>query len=443
MGSFFTGVRIIGGPVPLVIACVGLILVAVLILRRRRTAGRKWPWAVVASLIIGAVVGLGITWLFVDVLNAFDTSLSPLSRAWIAASFAAIALALVNLRRSRARRKVGALASVLVFVLVGATGVNAEFGQYTTIGSLTGASPYENMPAQVLLDQKAAIDSGVRAAGAIWKNWTPPADLPAKGIVGHITIPATVSHFQAREALVYLPPAALVSNPPALPVLVMMSGQPGSPDHVFAAGHLDSLFDAIASHNGGLAPIVVVPDQLSAPGVNPMCVDSTIGNSATYLTVDVPNWIRGNLHVQSGASAWAIGGFSQGGTCSIQLGADHPELFGSILDVSGELEPHAGSAEQTIAKGFGGNAAAYAAAKPLAVLARHAPYADTVAVFAVGALDSRYNPIVRTVTAAAEKAGMRTTFLSSPGTSHDWSTVRYAIQNGMPVILAHMGLTKP
>ena len=443
MGSFFTGVRIIGGPVPLVIACVGLILFAILILRRRRTAGPKWPWAVVASLIIGAAVGLGITWLFVDVLNAFDTSLSPVSRAWIAASFAGIALALVNLRRSRVRRKVGALASVLVFVLVGATGVNAEFGQYTTIGSLTGASPFENMPAQVLLDQKAATDSGVRAAGAIWKHWTPPADLPANGIVGHITIPATVSHFRARDALVYLPPAALVSSPPALPVLVMMSGQPGSPDHVFAAGHLDRLFDTIASHNAGLAPIVVVPDQLSAPGVNPMCVDSTIGNSATYLTVDVPNWIRGNLHVQSGASSWAIGGFSQGGTCSIQLGADHPELFGSILDVSGELEPHVGSAEQTIATGFGGNAAAYAAAKPLALLARHAPYADTVGVFAVGGLDSRYNPIVRTVTAAAEKAGMRTTFLSSPGTSHDWSTVQYAIQNGMPVILAHMGLTKP
>ncbi len=443
MDPFFARMQIIDGPLPIVLLSIAVVLIILLVLRRRRTAGRKWPLTVAVALIIGAAVGLGACWLFVDLLNAFNTSLSPISRAWVAAAFAASALALVNLRRSRVRRKLGALASILVFVLVGAVGVNAQFGQYTTIGSLTGASPFENLPTKVLLDQKAAIGSGVIAAGAMWNNWTPPADLPANGIVGHIVIPSTVSHFQAREALVYLPPAALVSNPPALPVLVMLSGQPGSPDHVFAAGHLDRLFDTFASQNGGLAPIIVVPDQLSAPNVNPMCVDSKIGNSATYLTVDVPNWIKSNLHVQSGASSWAIGGFSQGGTCSIQLGAGHPELFGSILDVAGELEPHVGSPEQTIANGFGGDAAAYDAAKPLAVLAGHAPYSDTVGVFTAGALDSRYTPIIAEVAAAAKKAGMRTTILSSPGTSHDWSTVRYAVENGMPLILQHMGLTKP
>lgn len=443
MGSFFAGMRIVDGPLPTGLFFLALVLIIILALRRREAAGKKWPLTVVSSLIIGAAVGLGTCWLFVDVFNAFDTSLSPLSRTWIAAAFAAIALALVNLRRSRIARKVGALGAIFLFALVAAVGVNAEFGQYTTIESLTGASPYESLPSQVLLDQKAAISTGAGVASAVSKDWAKPTDLPSHGIVGHITIPATVSHFAAREALVYLPPAALVSNPPALPVFVMLSGQPGSPDHVFAAGHIDRLFDAIAAQNRGLAPIVVVPDQLSSPGVNPMCVDSIIGNSATYLTVDVPNWIRSNLNVQSAASSWAIGGFSQGGTCSIQLGAGHPELFGSILDVSGELEPHEGSVEQTIAAGFAGNAAAYDAAKPLTELARRAPYADTVGVFAVGALDSRFGPFAKTIATAAQKAGMRTTLLSSPGTSHDWSTVRYAIENGMPLILKHMGLIQP
>lgn len=441
MVSFFAGVRIISGPLPFAMLCFAILLVAILLFRRRSTAGRGWPVVVFAFVTAGAGFGLAACWLVVDVINAFDTSLSPAARVWVAASFAAIALGLANLRRSRARRKLGALASILVFVLVGAGAVNAEFGQYTTIGSLTGVSSFGALPAQSLQAQRAALAIQAPPAHDLWNTWTPPANLPSRGIVGTVTIPATVSHFAARKAFVYLPPAALVPDPPRLPVLVMMSGQPGSPENVIAAGHIDHLFDAIARQNRGLAPIVVVPDQLSAPGVNPMCVDSPLGNSATYLTTDVPTWIRANLNVASAASSWAIGGFSQGGTCAIQLGAAHPQIFGSILDVSGELAPHTGTPAQTIASGFGGDTAAYDAAKPLALLADHAPYADMVGVFAAGSLDSRYEPMITTVAAAAGAAGIRTTVLTSPGTSHDWSTVRYAIENGMPVILKQMGLT--
>ena len=110
-------------------------------------------------------------------------------------------------------------------------------------------------------------------------------------------------------------------NPPALPVLVMLSGQPGSPENLFLAGHIDAELDAYARQHDGLAPIIVAPDQLSAPDVNPMCVDSAIGNSATYLTVDVPAWIRANLHVDDGPGGWGIGGFSQGAAAVAVLSA--------------------------------------------------------------------------------------------------------------------------
>lgn len=441
MDAFLTGIRIIGGPVPVVLTVVAIVTAVALAARRRRSAGRRWPVVVLSAIAAGGAVGLLLTWVLGDVLNAFDVNLSPVSRAWVAAAFAAIALAIVSLRRSTARRRAGAVGAMLVFLLAGALGVNADFGQYTTVGSITGASAYAPLPTPILAKQYAGAASTGKAVLPLGRTWRAPAGMPARGVVGTVTIAATVSHFPARSAVVYLPPAALVADPPSLPVLVMLSGQPGSPENVFAAGHVDTLLDRIASQNGGLAPIVVVPDQLSAPTVNPMCVDSAIGNSATYLTVDVPRWIRSNLRVQSAAAAWAIGGFSQGGTCAIQLGADHPELFGSILDVSGELEPKIGSPAVTLANGFAGNSAAYEAAKPLTILARRAPYADTVGVFGVGTLDSRFTPGIETVAAAAAAAGIQTTVLHSPGTAHDWATVRYTIQKGIPTILAHMGLT--
>ncbi|MEO8095724.1 MAG: alpha/beta hydrolase-fold protein, partial [Pseudolysinimonas sp.] len=356
---------------------------------------------------------------------------------------AGIADAVVSLPRSRAPRRALSITSIVIFALLGALGVNGDFGQYPTLASVLGISSIPDLPTSLVKAQRAAAGSASATVLPLWQTWHAPADLPKRGVVGAITITAAVSHFHARRALVYLPPAALVPNPPALPVLVMLSGQPGSPENIFISGHLNTIADRIAAANNGLAPIVVVPDQLTAPGVNPMCVDSKIGNSATYLTVDVPNWIRANLNVQSATQSWGIGGFSQGGTCAVQLGAGHPEIFGSILDISGELEPKVGSLEETIARGFAGDAAAYDRAKPLSILAANSPYRNTVGVFAAGSLDSKYTPWIATVSAAASAAGIRTTVFSSPGTAHDWYTVRYVLAKGLPVLYSQMGLMRP
>jgi S-formylglutathione hydrolase FrmB len=54
-----------------------------------------------------------------------------------------------------------------------------------------------------------------------------------------------------------------------------------------------------------------------------------------------------------------VAGFSEGGTCAIQFGAGFPALFGSIVDVSGQVRPLNGSVTHTVRVGFGGSAAAY------------------------------------------------------------------------------------
>lgn len=273
-------------------------------------------------------------------------------------------------------------------------------------------------------------------------TWEPPADLPQQGRLLRVAVPGTTSHFVARDALLWLPPAALVADPPPLPVAVLMAGQSrgAGPDDLETAGHIAQTMDAIASLNRGLAPIVVVPDQLGPQSGNPMCIDGPLGNSSTYLEHDVPAWITSHLRVQTGAAAWMIGGFSQGGTCAIQLGAGDPARYGNIVDVSGELGPTLGNAARTIALGFSGDAAAYRAAQPLAMMARHGRYPATAAFFTAAALDHKYGPAMPVVAARAAAVGMHVTTWVLPGARHDWAMASAALAAGMAWLEPHVGL---
>jgi S-formylglutathione hydrolase FrmB len=150
--------------------------------------------------------------------------------------------------------------------------------------------------------------------------------------------------------------------------------------------------------------------------------------------------VRAIFRVAQGPGGWAIAGFSQGGTCAIQLGAAHPSLYGTLFDISGELTPKAGTAEQSAQAAFGGNAAAYAAAAPAAILAAHAPYRSLTAIFAVGENDARYLAWTHTLADAAAAAGVRTVAFVSPGTGHDWHTVRYAWTAALPALTQALGL---
>jgi enterochelin esterase-like enzyme len=274
-------------------------------------------------------------------------------------------------------------------------------------------------------------------------TWVAPPDMPSAGTASLTDIPPTVSGFDPRQGVVYLPPAALVANPPDLPVLIVLSGQPGTPEDPLVSSHLRESLDAYAAAHQGLAPIVVSPDQLGAPDRNPLCIDSKAGgNSATYLTVDVPNWIKGHLNVLDSPGSWGIGGLSQGGTCSIQLGAAHPELFSAILDASGEVHPALGDDATTIANGFGGDAAAFEAARPSTIMAAHAPYTDMFAVFGVGSDDAAYLPGIKQLYAQAQAAGMTATYIEAPGSAHDATTWSYVFKNGLTLIADHWGLNR-
>jgi len=425
-----TGTRLL---VPVYVLAAALAVWTVVGPARERHRGRRALFRV-GGVVVGAVTGVVVVWWTGDVQDDFGVAFTPVTRMWVAFAFAGVALLLVVAVQGGWLARVLAVAAAGALLLSAGLGVNVDFGFYKDVEQAVATNPYRS--ATLPVATHAAAGRPVSIA-----DWHAPSDMPREGETLSVRIPGTVSHFRARKAVVWLPPAAQVADPPRLPVLVALSGQPGQPADLFQTGNLGGFLDRYAAAHQGLAPIVVSPDQLGAPNRNPMCVDSRrLGRSATYVMTDTVRWIDHHLPVASGPGSWGVLGFSEGATCAMQFSTAHPDVFGTALAISSELAPVTGNAQLSTQLAFGGSAAAYRAAGPVAIMAAHAPYRHHLTVFGCGQDDAPYRASTGMLRAAAERAGMQTQLIVSPGSAHDWNTVRYVLANGLPAVLAHLGL---
>ncbi|GAA4479082.1 alpha/beta hydrolase [Microbacterium panaciterrae] len=277
----------------------------------------------------------------------------------------------------------------------------------------------------------------------LYETWTAPVDLPVQGTVTLLTgtkrIPSTAG-FTPRDASLYLPPAALVKNAPALPLVVFMMGQPGDPD----PEPIRAAMDQLAARHHGLAPIVIIADQLGTPDANPACVDSAAyGGVETYFTKDIPAWARQNLRILPAPAAWTIAGFSNGGGCALDWGVEDPALWGSIVSVSGESYQGTEFPDQVLQQVFDGDEQAYAAAKPAAKAAQNAgAFAGHVALFAAGAQDAFFTAQVRSSAQIAQEAGFETRVFSIPGEDHVGALPEGLLKT-FGALFPHLGLAPP
>lgn len=410
----------------------GLLVVWALVVR---------PWSLtrflfrLGAIVVGGLVGLGLVWWFGDVQDAFGVAFTPITRMWVAFAVGAVALFVVVAVQGGWGRRVVALAAAAAVVLAAGLGVNVDFGFYKDVQQALVTNPYPTKDLPVVA-HGSSTEPVVTPDG-----WHAPAGMPAKGETISVRIPATVSHFRARKAVVWLPPAARTAHPPLLPVLVALSGQPGEPSDLFQTGDMATYLDHYAAAHDGLAPIVVAPDQLGAPNRNPMCVDSRrLGRSETYVMTDTVDWIRKHLPVTSAPSGWGIVGFSEGATCAMQFSSEFPDVFGTTLAISSEAAPLTGSVQHSIQVAFDGSAAKYAAAAPAALMEAHGRYVDHLTVFGVGQDDAPYRRSTAMLQAVSEREDIATQLIVSPGSAHDWNTVRYVLAHGLPPVIAHLGL---
>ena len=399
---------------------------------------RRW-WIVKVPIAIG--VGLltaAIAKLIMDVIwRPFPED--PLPTVSLVAMFCnGAAVALSVMKPVRWPLRIVSVLAVIGVIISGAAAVNQHYGQYPTLGALLGAdldnqSDFENKD-NVQPDQLVTAPAG-EALSTVWKA---PANMPTTGTVSSVQIPGTTSNFVARDAYLYLPPAYQSTPRAELPVIVLMAGQPGEPRDWFEAGKLAEALDAYAAQHDGLAPVVVVVDPLGDSFANPGCVDSPQGNVFTYLSEDVPNWIKTNLQVVPDTTKWAIGGLSNGGTCALVMAVNAPNIYRTFLAMSPEDQINVGDdPTATLNQLFGGSQEKFDAVNPLTVM-KTEKFPDT-AGFVVGGLDDSYLPRAQRVEQAAKDAGMTIDYVELPG-GHDWRVWGAGFQQALPWLANRMGL---
>ncbi len=416
---------LVTGWLPWTVRLAGVVALGVLLARRaRRFWTRAVPVAAGTAVAVVATIDLVVEVLW----RPFPDAIPLNNLVWTAVALAALALAGLRMPRQRWWLRVAVLGSALAVTVAAAVEVNAYWGVFPNVHALHDAmrAPAAGAPAPAPTGPVIVAPPG-RALADVWQ---PPETLPPTGQVSKVRIPGTTSRFKARTGYLYLPPAYLVSPRPLLPVVVLLAGQPGSPSHWVTWMHLADVLDGYARMHLGLAPVALVVDDLGSFWGNPLCVDSPLGNSETYLSQDVPAWIRGHLQVTADRHDWFIGGYSDGGTCSLQLALRAPAVYGGFVDIAGGRDNMSGTRADTITRVFGGSAAAFARVNPLDEL-RRARFPDTAAFLAAGADDAGSLPDQQQVRSACQAAGIDVAWQELPG-GHTLTMWREAFERSVP-----------
>ncbi len=345
------------------------LLVAVTAIDWRKRRWRRWGFPV--ALVVAAVVTALAYWYIASLGVAGDPAPASLW-LWIAMSGLAAAVLVLGWPGARWWRRGVALLSVPLCALCAVLALNVWVGYFPTVSAAVNQLTSGPLPDQIdRLKVTAMQIEGTK---------------PRKGVVVPVNIGTGASHFRHREELVYLPPAWFATNPPPrLPTVMMISSAFNTPADWLRAGGAFDTVDNFAAQHQGYAPALVFVDATGAFDNDTECVNGSRGNAADHLTKDVVPFMVSNFGVSADRANWGIAGWSMGGTCAVDLTVMHPETFSAFVDIAGDVRPNIGTKEQTLAKLFGGNQAAWASYDPTTVMNRHGPYAGVSGWFDVPA----------------------------------------------------------
>lgn len=228
----------------------------------------------------------------------------------------AVLLLVIGVFRWRGHQAGGRVlvAGFVVFAL-GAFGlaVNTRFSYFDTLADLAGIASYDTIEG----------------------NEVPPDVAEPNGVVFSMRVPDTQSHFGSFDAKVWLPPQYFSDQRAHFPVVILTHGNPGNNRQWLGEG--DAANTGLAVARSGHPVILVFPTVLQRPDGDSLCVDTpSQGNAETYIVQDVVAAADSQLRTISNAGGRAIGGFSMGGFCALNLGLKHPDVFSVVLDIAGE-----------------------------------------------------------------------------------------------------------
>ncbi|WP_240498491.1 alpha/beta hydrolase-fold protein [Williamsia sp. 1135] len=350
------GVPLFGGWFVLSVELAAAVAILAAVRWRHRRTWRLWlPLAAAA----GTAAVLTTYW----VLSRRD--LAPDAAPWTFWIWLSLTVALMFLvpaawMGARWWRRITGVVAVGLTVVCVALAANQWAGFYPTAGRAWQGLTAQPLPGQISF----ATLPGLRG--------NPEPD----GKIVPLRTSDSVSRFHHRTEYVYLPPAWFAGQvPPRLPAVVMIGGVVTTPeDWVRSGSALQTVRNYAATHHGQ-APILVFVDPTGSLSNDTECVDGPHGNVDTHISKEVRPAVISGFGASARPDSWAVAGWSMGGTCAIDLTVEHPDLFRTFLDISGDVGPNLGNRAQTTSTLFGGRAADWDRFDPATVMRNHGPYA--------------------------------------------------------------------
>jgi enterochelin esterase-like enzyme len=233
------------------------------------------------------------------------------------------------------------LAACLAFIpamMFGVAAVNKYYDYYqnwnSAISDLTGSSA--QTAALPATDAKAGQKFGSYLGHAV-----DTALAAQDGYTFSLNVPGADSHI-TRAVYVYLPPQYFQKAYRfyRFPAIELLHGFPGTPlDWITVVGVTSTMQSLVSS---GLAKpaVLVMPDANGGRAISLQCLNQFHGpQDATYLGIDLPEYIAHTLRVQAPGPAWGIAGYSEGGFCSANLALRYTNRFGFSGVLSGYFVP--------------------------------------------------------------------------------------------------------
>ena len=319
---------------------------------------------------------------------------------------------------------------------------NDGYAIYPDTRSLAPAVSYTGLAAR---DIPAAADTTANGTVPV-SQWNPPHRPLRYGVVSTVQIPAPSSKFHARPAKIYLPPAWFSVPRPELPVLVLMPGIPGSPAAWFNQGGATQLANEYQSAHHGLSPIIISVDASGGKWNDPVCTDSRAGNVRTYLTEDVPSFLKSRFNADPDQNNWVIGGLSYGGTCALQTVANAPTSYGAFLNFSGERTPNNGTTHAEVIRKFFGSEANFDRQNPEHILKTEAKdnqglFANTAGRFYAGKNDASAKRDLKLLHQLAQKAHLDSQYIEVAG-GHNFLAWRESLRDAFPFVIERSALPR-
>jgi enterochelin esterase-like enzyme len=158
------------------------------------------------------------------------------------------------------------------------------------------------------------------------------------GAVTQVVIRSAAVH-GARKALVYLPPGyTLPANARRrYPVLILLSGAPGSQKDWFRHGQAAATADRLIAR-GSMPPVIMIsPDGNGGAYRDSQFIDSYDGRDrvATFISSDLLAFIDSRYRAIPSAAARALIGYSAGAYGALNIGLQHPGRFATLVGFCG------------------------------------------------------------------------------------------------------------